>query len=391
MARYRLIDLQRVHIYTDPDNFVAEVSLANLGGGEIVAMCFEQRGLAHTDTGSVILLRSYDHGRTWDAQTKVVVMQHEDDWGYNSGAIACLSDGTLLCHANRWQYLKNGRIDWFFGESENEGVYLARSTDRGNTWSRPERINLAPMRNARCRDAIVELADGTLLLPLHGFRWQRTLPDISSVERERSFVLGSTDQGRTWQYYGTMGYDPAEIVHYHEPGLCLLPDGRLLGLLRTQRWPHRARAGEQMDHPSGYVFYTLSEDGGLSWSQPRNTKLWGYPSDCVALPDGTVVAAYSYRRRPFGVHVAVSPDGAVWSSENEFNLVDYDPMNVTPVDVARDVDPMRVVHAKELLWHIGYPSSVLLDDGSVMTGYHLYNADGRQYVEAAIYRVERLS
>jgi len=386
---YRITDLSHVHIYTDNDNFCAEVSLANLGGGELVGMFFEQRGLAHTDTGAVALVRSLDHGQTWDPASRVVIMDYEEDWGYNSGAIAVLADGTLLCHANRWRYLKDGRIDWFFGESEIEGVFLSRSTDKGRTWSKPERVNWAPMRNARCRDSIVELADGTLLMPLHGFRWQRTLPDISSVERERAFVLGSTDKGKSWQYFGTMGYDPAEIVHHHEPGLALLPDGRLLGLIRTQRWPHRARPGEQMDYPSGLMFWTVSEDGGVSWSQPKNTKIWGYPPDCIALPDGTVIAANSYRRQPFGVHIAISPDGERWSADDEFSIVDYDPNTVTPVGVAKDVDPMRVVHAKELLWHIGYPSSTLLDDGRVMTGYHLYNAEGRQYIEAAIYRVER--
>jgi hypothetical protein len=32
---------------------------------------------------------------------------------------------------------------------------------------------------------------------------------------------------------------------------------------------------------------------------------------------------------------------------------------------------------------------VLLDDGRVFTGYHLFNQQGRQYVEGAIYRVVR--
>ena len=89
------------------------------------------------------------------------------------------------------------------------------------------------MRNARVRDAIVELPNGDLLMPLHGFRWQRTMPDIASAERERAFVLWSPNRGKTWHYYGTMGYDPAEIAHYHEPGLLRLRDGRLLGLMRA--------------------------------------------------------------------------------------------------------------------------------------------------------------
>ena len=216
---YRMVDLKTVHIYEDPNNFCAEVSVANLGGGELVGVLAQNRGLVHTDTGTILLVRSKDHGRTWDPASKVVVLAEEEDAGWNVAAICRLADGTLLAHANRWRYLLNGRIDSKYGQSEIDGVWLTRSTDKGYTWSAPERVNFAPMRNARVRDAIVELPNGDLILPLHGFRWQRTHPDISSSERERSFVLWSPNKGKSWHYYGTMGYDPAEIIHYHEPGL----------------------------------------------------------------------------------------------------------------------------------------------------------------------------
>ena len=35
---YRVADLQRVHVYGDSDNFCAEVSVANLGDGELVGV-----------------------------------------------------------------------------------------------------------------------------------------------------------------------------------------------------------------------------------------------------------------------------------------------------------------------------------------------------------------
>jgi len=310
---YRVIDLERVHVYGDPDNFCAEVSVANLGDGELIGVLAQNRGLVHTDTGTIILVRSKDHGKTWDRRSKVVVMAEEEDAGWNVAAVCRLSDGTLLVHGNRWRYLNEGRIDRQHGQSEIDGVWLTRSTDNGYTWSTPSRVNFAPMRNARVRDAIVELPQGDLLLPLHGFRWQRTMPDIPSVERERSFVLWSPNKGKTWHYYGTMGYDPAEIIHYHEPGLVRLHDGRLLALMRTQRWPSPADPGEQMGPPSGYIYTALSEDDGMSWSWPRTTKLWGYPTDAITLQDGAVLAAYSYRTKPMGVRIAVSPDGERWS------------------------------------------------------------------------------
>ena len=180
---YRMLNLRRVHVYGDPDNFCAEISVANLGDGELVGVLAQNRGLVHTDTGTIILVRSMDHGATWDPASRVVVFAEEEDAGWNVAAACRLSDGTLLAHANRWRYLDHGRIDRLHGQSEIDGVWLSRSTDKGQTWSSPERVNFAPMRNARVRDAIVELPNGDLLMPLHGFRWQRTMPDIASAER----------------------------------------------------------------------------------------------------------------------------------------------------------------------------------------------------------------
>ena len=130
---FRISGLERVEMYSDPDNFCAEVSLANLGGGELVAVFAQNRGLQHTDTGSILLIRSLDHGRTWDPTSKVVVMAEEEEAGWTIAAICRLADGTLHVHANRWRYLTDGRIDWMTGKSEIDGVWLTRSTDKGQT------------------------------------------------------------------------------------------------------------------------------------------------------------------------------------------------------------------------------------------------------------------
>ena len=51
---YRIVDLQRVHMYSDPDNFCAEVSMANLGNGELVGVFAQNRGLFHTLATSAV-------------------------------------------------------------------------------------------------------------------------------------------------------------------------------------------------------------------------------------------------------------------------------------------------------------------------------------------------
>ena len=88
-----------------------------------------------------------------------------------------------------------------------------------------------------------------------------------------------------------------------------------------------------------------------------------------------------------GVRIAVSRDGLAWEPKDGLAIADYDPATVTPVFPTFPGESLAARQMRGLLWHIGYPSSTLLDDGKVLTAYHLFNAQGRQYIEAAIYDV----
>jgi hypothetical protein len=152
------------------------------------------------------------------------------------------------------------------------------------------------MRCASIRDAIVELPDGTLLLPLCGLQHRRAMPEIAELESWTAFVLGSMNGGKRWTYWATMAYDPVNVRSYWEPGMLRFRDGRLLGMLRMHQYPRE-------DPPGGYLYVTVSEDGGATWGIPRKTELWGYPADLINLDDGRVLCTYGRRREPMGVRI----------------------------------------------------------------------------------------
>ncbi len=363
--------LRHVTVFRDPDNFCAETAVENLGGGELVAVFARNRGLNHTDTGSILLVRSRDHGRTWDRSRPVTVLRQGDDYGYALAGLTRLSDGRLVVNSYGYEFLQDdGSADFVKGSSDFAGVYLAWSQDGGRTWSERQKVRIAPMRLAAVRDGIVEMPDGTLLMPLSGLRSRHGQPELGGTESWTAFLVGSTDHGRQWHYWGTMGHDPLNIRSYWEPGMLRLRDGRLVGMVRCHPWPDDFSTGT-----SGYLFLSVSEDGGASWSNPRKTPLWGYPADLIQLADGRVLCTYGRRREPMGIRIAVSQDGLSWDAANEFVIREYRPPE----------NPR--VRGKGFPTHIGYPTSVQLESGEILSVYHLFDDEGRQYIEAAIYEL----
>jgi hypothetical protein len=99
--------------------------------------------------------------------------------------------------------------------------------------------------------------------------------------------------------------------------------------------------------PRSVLWETYSDDNGETWVDPFPTPLWGFPPHLMLHSDGRVVVAYGRRKPPFGQRAAVSADGITWREEDEI---------VLRVDAPN----------KDL----GYPASVELADGRVLTVYY---------------------
>jgi len=168
-----------------------------------------------------------------------------------------------------------------------------------------------------------------------------------------AFALRTPDRGATWRLIpiarlrGTLGFN--------ETFMHLMPDGRILALIRTTA-------------PDSHLYRSQSADGGLTWSEPERTPIWGYPAHVIQLQHpGALLCVYAHRRHPFGVRAVLSHDGgATWDVAAEKLLRD------DSTDVA------------------GYPTSVELEDGSIFTAYELGKpgAEGERphsYVAASRY------
>ena len=201
------------------------------------------------------------------------------------------------------------------------GQWMLRSTDGGATWSAPYRVPVnSPhgpfqMRNGRLLYAGKEL-------------WH--------TKEQRIGVCESTDDGQTWTWLATIPTRPGDDHRqYHELHGVEAADGRLVVQIRNH---NKANAAETLQ--------THSTDGGKTWAVPYEIGVWGLPSHLLRLKDDRLLMTYGHRRPPFGVQARLSEDhGQHWS---EAILIAQDGAG----------------------GDLGYPSTVPLSDGSLLTVWY---------------------
>lgn len=201
------------------------------------------------------------------------------------------------------------------------GYWTRRSTDGGVTWLEPVR-----MAGSAPHGSIV-LHDGRLM-------------QVGKVNTgELGLVVEtSIDDGQSWQVIGTVPIPSGEqYKHYHEPHLAQRQDGVLVAMFRYQ----------PEDKEQHIMRQSESSDGGRTWTRTHSTGIWGYPPHLLVLSDGRMLVTYGRRKEPFGERACVSVDGGLtWDTAHEITLCD-----------AVNSD-------------LGYPSSVQLGDGSILTVYY---------------------
>ena len=269
------------------------------------------------------LVTSKDSGQTWSAPRIIVDSPYDD----RNPAFGKLSDGTLvLAYVVVAGTFDESGLRMKAGEAEKiDGVYVIRSSDAGKTWSYPSKIDIVDANGFSPYGKIIQLGEGTALMAIY------TSPGKSGAAESR--LYRSRDNGKTWG-------DPSRIaVGYNETGLVCLPDGRLLAAVRADK--------------GGHIAMTYSSDQGRTWSELRQlTQDAEMPGDLIVLRDGCVVFTYGEREHPCGVRALISHDGGNSWDQNHLVIVAADAPN----------------------WDTGYPSSVELNDGRVLTVYYKTDA-----------------
>jgi hypothetical protein len=273
--------------------------------------------------GRLDLVRSDDAGATW-SKPNVIVDSDKDDRNPSFGRA---SDGTLML-GYHWQagYDNNGK--WNPGPYKQD-TKVTRSHDNGLSWEEPEFLNIEIQRGNSPFGKMFKDNKGILYMPIYGAKNPERGVRIS-FDTTYTFLISSKDNGKTWS-------DVIEVAGgVNEADYLILPNGEWLCAARSQK------RGEQA------IYLYRSADNGRSWTEPiRVTEAKEHPPDLTRLSDGTLMLIFGVRHQPFSIQGIVSRDsGHTWLKT-------------------------RLLFADDLPGtDIGYPSTVRLSHGRIITVYY---------------------
>ncbi len=313
-------------------------TLARRKNGELLLVCSGGREAHVCPFGRVELMTSPDGGNSW-TYPRVLIDGPIDD---RDAGILETAKGTLLVttftslayeptlakaekegnwesdRLTRWQ-AANRRLS-AERRKQDLGVWMIRSTDDGVTWSqRYDCLVDSP-------HGPIQLADGRLLYAGKDL-WR---------QGERVGFCESTDDGQSWRWLSQIPVrDGDSHTEYHELHAVETEDGRIVCHVRNH---NKVNAGETLQ--------CESSDGGKTWSKPKSIGVWGLPSHLMRLKDNRLLMTYGHRRKPLGNQARLSSDhGRTWSE---------------PIELSSD----------GITGDLGYPSTVELDDGTLVTVWY---------------------
>lgn len=256
------------------------------------------------------LFRSKDFGETW-AHEGLLYPGVADRLLSDASRLTALGAGGLVAFTVRHD--RTEHPDEGLTNPETLGfvpteLLLFRSADYGRTWSGPVTMDPpleGPSFELCC--PVTVLRDGRWIVPTSTWQsWEGYCPNGI-----RTIALVSRDAGITWPEYWDVMAEPGAKTYFWESKITELPDGRLLALA----WAYDAVAGK--DRPNQY---TLSEDGGKTWSSPESTGLQGQTLTPMVLEDGRVLCVYRRMDTPGLWACRCRVEGARWVTEDHAPL-----------------------------------------------------------------------
>ena len=315
-------------------NYFGWPSIARLQNGKLAVTCSGFRRGHVCPFGQAVMITSEDEGVTWSAPRAIIETPLDDR---DAGVVPFGENGVIVTSFNNtreFQRRSNPNSPDYLAyidtvTDEDEAKYLGStfrlSSDGGETFGD---IHISPVTSPHGPTA---LRDGTLL-------WVgRNFDENDEFEESDRIQAWKINPDGTMTFVGEVPpvYRNGVWIAPSEPYTIELPDGTLL-------CHYRGESG------TFTIFETRSTDGGATWTLPEQLlpDMGGSPPHLLLHSSGTLICAYGYRQAPYGVRLMLSADlGQTWKTD----IVLWD---------------------KGFSADLGYPATVELTDGSLLTVFY---------------------
>jgi hypothetical protein len=231
----------------------SEADVIDLADGRLLLALARKSGSSDFAPGTLIGSFSSDCGLSWDDQPHVIQGPFDDVKDLMSVSLFCTGRGLHLLFLGRGPDAK-----------ADTRIYQMLSSDEAQTWTHPQRVSQRPgyhiVNNAR----VIRTSKGRVIVPV-AFTENTT----NRFNAMRLFCLCSDDDAQTWKQSAELTIQGKPLM---EPGVAECADGSIYMTIRTTR---------------GHVYEARSHDAGMTWSEPRPTKLPSISAPATVLRDPT--------------------------------------------------------------------------------------------------------
>ncbi len=329
-------------------NYFAWPSVARLKDGRLAMVASGFRLQHICPFGKCIISYSRDEGKTWSLPAIVMDTPLDDRDGgitaFGESSVIVTSFNNSIAAQRNWSAwyhdsmtYRNSYLDLVEKNCDWEkylGSTYRISHDNGVTFGELKTIPVG------CPHGPAVMHDGTLLYVGRKFSADDSFRDETHLSCYKMYPDGSFEylseienvcpEGETSE-----GVDAKKLVSC-EPHAIVLEDGKVIVHIRVQ-------GGNGVFT----IYQSESYDGGKTFTKPHRllAEKGGSPAHIID-HNGTLISTYGYRSMPYGIRAMFSKDGGqTWDIDNVI------------VDNGENGD-------------LGYPSSVVLEDGSILTVFY---------------------
>lgn len=347
-------------------NTFAWPTVARLQDGTLamVASGFRMRHVC--PFGKSVICYSHDNGRTWSRPTVLTDTLLDDrdtgilPYGKRNVIVTSFTDSTdFQRYAVEWVE-KNQKVDL---QQELYNKYISAYLDATDTLSPDEKylgsgyiishdggytFGERHMCEISSPHGPTVLNDGRVIYV--GTVWNKYIAKTAWKENNYSqikcYILNENEE---FEYLSEIKFKEGneKFSEFCEPYAIVLPNGKLIVHIRVQ---------VDYENDSAMCIYQCeSYDDGRSFTEPHKILEpgEGAPSHILRCNDGTLIATYGHRIKPYSIKTMISrDDGETWKT----GLT----VCKTPNEDARD---------------LGYPSSVELPDGTILTIFYAHDKE----------------